>query len=187
MTSKQNIKTALDTYQPDTARYADDLFALLACQEAYRAVLQGNYGVGSLIVAASGEVLVRGHNQVFSPYFRSDLHAEMVVMNEFEDRYRDIVDMGGYTLYTSLEPCPMCLTRLICAGIGTVKYVAPDQSGAMGQFAHHLPPNWVNLSQHQSFLKANASPQLQALAYDIFMLNLPEMRQKLFDRRAGLC
>ena len=47
-------------------------------------------------------------------------HAEMNViqkMNQLDfDRTEDL------TLYTTVEPCPMCMGAIIWAGIGTVKY-----------------------------------------------------------------
>ncbi len=77
----------------------------------------------------------------------------------------------------------MCLTRLIAAGIGTVKFVAQDQSGAMSQFLLNLSGNWHSLAKSQSFRQAEASPSLRQLAYDIFALTLPDSRSKLFRRR----
>jgi cytosine deaminase len=176
------IEKRLQTYEPSRETYPDDDLALMTCEEAFTAVTEGNYGVGSIIVSASGDVLFRGHNQVFHPYFRSDLHAEMVVMNAFEDHYRDISDMKGYRLYCSIEPCPMCIARVIAAGVGTVKYVAPDSGGGMVQTMMHLPQSWINLSKRQSFSQAQASPFVKQLALDIFMSNLLEMREKLFSR-----
>ena len=178
----EKIEKALEHYTPDIETYPDDYYALITCEEAYKSVKQGNYGVGSIMVSSSGDIICRGHNQVFEPYFRSDLHAEMVVMNSFEDQYQDIDSMGGYKLYSSIEPCPMCIARLIATGVGTVKFVTPDAAGGMVQSLENLPPSWINLSKRQSFLQAEASPNMQKLAYDIFMLNLLECRERLFSR-----
>jgi cytosine deaminase len=106
----------------------------------------------------------------------------MVVLNHFEDEYIQVKDIGDYKLYSSIEPCPMCLARLIAGGVGTVKFVTPDASGGMVQTMDNLPPSWINLSERQFFSQAAASPNIQELAYDIFMLNLLECRRKLFDR-----
>ena len=178
----EEIEKALRSYEPDIEAYPDDYFAFITCEEAYKSVKQGNYGIGSIMVSPSGDVIFRGHNQVFKPYFRSDLHAEMVVLNYFEDQYQDADDMEGYKLYSSIEPCPMCLARLIATGVGTVKFVTPDASGGMVQTIDNLPPSWINLSKRQSFLQAEASPYIQKLARDIFMSNLLECREKLFSR-----
>ncbi len=176
------IEKTLRSYEPDIKAYPDDHFAFITCEEAYKSVKQGNYGIGSILVSPTGDILCRGHNQVFKPYFRSDLHAEMVVLNYFEDQYQDVEDMRGYTLYSSIEPCPMCLARLIATGIRTVKYVTPDAGGGMVQSMDGLPQSWINLSKRQSFLQADASPKLQQLAYDTFMFNLLDCRERLFAR-----
>jgi tRNA(Arg) A34 adenosine deaminase TadA len=178
----KEIEKALGSYEPEIDAYPDDYFALITCQEAFQSVKQGNYGIGSILVSPSGEVMFRAHNQVFNPYFRSDLHAEMVVMNQFEDRYRDVADMSGFTLYSSIEPCPMCAARLIASGVGTVKYVSGDSNGGMVETMDRLPPSWVNLSKRQSFVQAEASPRVKELACNIFMFNLLECRERLFRR-----
>jgi tRNA(Arg) A34 adenosine deaminase TadA len=50
----------------------------------------------------------------------------MIVMDTFEKAPPGSLQMGGYSLYTSLESCPMCLCRMILAGLGTVAYVCDD-------------------------------------------------------------
>lgn len=71
-------------YRPQTA-YPDDPYAWLTCTLALEGVAADNFGVGAILVDAGGQVLAQGHNQVFYPYFRSDRHAEMVVVEGWED------------------------------------------------------------------------------------------------------
>jgi len=54
-----------------------------------------------------------GHNLMYSPHFRSDLRGEMLVINFFEEEHSGTITLESYTLYTSLESCPMCLIRFI--------------------------------------------------------------------------
>jgi len=103
-------KSWLMTYQFHT-ECPDDDFGWLACVLALAAVTSGNFGVGSVLVDCSRDIVAWGHNQVFSPYFRSDRHAEMVVVDRYEKLYRNATKPKAHTLYTSLEPCPMCLAR----------------------------------------------------------------------------
>ena len=151
------MKGALQALEPDTETYPDDHFAWLTCQLSCEAAERGNFGVGCILVDPSGHVIVKGHNEVFSPYFRSDRHAEMVVMNAFEDRYRAAPALCGYTLVTSLEPCPMCLGRLISSGVETVKYVAPDLHGGMVHLIDDLPPTVRELAHCQTFSLSQGS------------------------------
>ena len=156
-----------------------------ACEEALTAVSEGNYGVGCVLVGPKGDVLLRNHNRVFSPYFRSDRHAEMVVMDEFEKTCRFGTNLGEHLLLCTLEPCPMCLGRLISSRIGVVKYAAPDPDGGMVQHLDRMPKSFRNLAENQRFVKADSSLEVQELAFEIFLSNLIDLRAKLFDRLNG--
>ena len=112
--------------------HRDQALGILVCEEALAAAGAKTYGVGAILLDPAGTVIHRGRNRVFSPHFRSDLHAEMVVLNAFEEQFPPAKSMRAYTLISSLEPCPMCLSRLLIAGVQTVKYLAPDEWGGDG-------------------------------------------------------
>ena len=162
--------------------HGDQELALQACHEALAAAREGNYGVGAVLIDPAGAVAERGHNLAFQPSFRSDLHAEMVVMNAFEERCPETGSMAGYTLMCSLEPCPMCLGRLLIAGVETVKFVANDELGGMVDRLHHLPLAWKRLAERVEFHRADASDELRQLASDVFVLNLDRLRRRLWAR-----
>lgn len=162
--------------------HADHALGVIACEEALAAARKGNYGVGAVLVGPGGEIVERGHNLAFEPRFRSDFHAEMVVMNAFEDRFPGLNSMQGYTLVSSLEPCPMCLARLLISGVETVKFVAHDELGGMVTRMQHLPVAWKRLSERQIFLLADVSDELRQLAQDLFVLNLEALRSRLWSR-----
>jgi tRNA(Arg) A34 adenosine deaminase TadA len=165
------------------SEYSDDVFAWYSCLLALKAVYKGNLGIGSLLIGNKKDVVAEGHNKVFAPYFRSDLHAEMVVMNKFEDNNKEISTVKGYTLYTSLESCPMCLARLITSGVNTVLHVAPDEPGGMVQIFENLPKAWHVLSEQQRFGQADCSYDLINAAENIFLLNKEELNKKTKMRR----
>jgi cytosine deaminase len=174
-------KRILDSYQqnPD---FVDDFFALETCKLALQAVESGNFGIGCIVVDPGGSIVARGHNQVFYPYFRSDRHGEMVVMDMIEKNYKRNNGMKGYKLYTSLESCPMCMARLITSGCETIIHVADDPSGGMVHLKHNLPPMWIELSKAQSFIKASCSSQIEKAAQSIFMLNVEGLNERLRTR-----
>lgn len=174
-------KTWLADYQFND-EYPDDRYVWLTCVLALEAVDAGNAGIGCILVDGAGSVVVRGHNEVFKPYFRSDRHGEMVVMDEFEDTHQDITKLEGYTLYTSLESCPMCLTRLINSGVSTVLYAAPDMTYGMVRQMKDLPPAWIELAQRQTLGQATCSRELIDAANKIFLLNIDELNDKLKSR-----
>jgi tRNA(adenine34) deaminase len=153
------------------------------CEEALRAAAAGNYGVGAVLADAGGRVLLSGGNQVHAPRFASDGHAEMVLVSRLEAECPELAP-AALTLMVSLEPCPMCYTRLKLAGIGRIRYLAPDPAGGMVHCAEKLPPIWALLHPAQEFAPARVSPALRRLALAIFHLNLAELRGKLVARAA---
>jgi cytosine deaminase len=141
----EKIRERLRTYVANDPAYPDDEIAIACIGEAADAVNEGNFGIGCVILDAEKKIVARGHNQVFTPHFRSDAHGEMVVMNEFEEAHHEISSMRGYTLYTSLESCPMCIARLIMSGCENVLHIADDLTGGMVHLAGQLPPVWQSL------------------------------------------
>jgi guanine deaminase len=83
--------------------------------------LRGNRGgpFGCVIVRA-GKVVGRGQNQVTSSNDPT-AHAEVVAIR---DACRELgtFRLAGCELYTSCEPCPMCLSAIYWAHIPTVFY-----------------------------------------------------------------
>ncbi len=120
--------------------HPDESYAWLSVVLALKYVESGNYCVGRLLVDADGKVISMGHNLVYSPIFRSALHAEMFTLNLFENEHPEIITLEGYKRYTSLESCPMCLVRLISSGINAILHVSPDLRAGMVGMIFFLPP-----------------------------------------------
>src|SRR5262249_18495906 len=162
----------LVSYRPDP-KHTDDSYAWLTCALALQGVATGNFGVGAILVDDGGnQILAQGHNEIFNPRFRSDRHAEMVVMDCCENTTSEPI---GGTLYTSVEPCPMCLVRLSSSAVRRVFYVAPDLSGGMVSRLDALPPFWTQMAQGKVFGQARCSADLIRAANDILLLNLEEL------------
>jgi tRNA(Arg) A34 adenosine deaminase TadA len=127
----EELEARLDAVAAERTSRPDQPLGIVTCREALAAARTGNFGVGAALVDPRGTVVEQGRNALFYPRFRSDLHAEMVVMSAFEDRNPAGDSMRGYTLVCSLEPCPMCVARLLIAGVQTVNFLAPDELGGM--------------------------------------------------------
>jgi tRNA(adenine34) deaminase len=178
----------LDDFVP-SPRHKDESYALRACRLALDAARAGSYGVGAVLLDASGRVIVEGRNRVYDGGFRSDLHAEMVVMNAYESSARQRDEARGCTLVTSLEPCPMCMARLIVAGIGSVLYMSEDSIGGMVRRERHLPPTFraIIQSQGQVWGAADCSDELRAAAFRIWVESRASLGQWVpWDQRPVL-
>ena len=78
---------------------------------------------GALIVGtASGEVLVEGLNAVRIENDPSS-HAELRMVRKGAQMLGK-PSLKGYTLYTTCEPCPMCMANILWAGMDRVVYGA---------------------------------------------------------------
>ncbi len=186
VTSAKRGQTALwrkqlESYVPQAA-YPDDDLVRQTCLLALGAVEDGDFGVGGLLRDGTGKVVAAGHNELFKPYFRSDRHAEMVVMDTFEKDNPQLTKLQDYTFFTSLESCPMCMARLISSGVNTILYAAPDLTGGMVHLMNNLPPVWIQLAQRQKWGQANCSPYLVNAANEIFMINAAELNTILENR-----
>jgi tRNA(adenine34) deaminase len=86
------------------------------CLELSRqAAAQGNRPLGSLIVDKNGEIVAQGGNQVYSDVDPT-AHGEMVVIRKASANL-NTVDLSGCTLYTAMEPCPMCCWAIVEANV----------------------------------------------------------------------
>lgn len=169
--------TRLDAYR-FKSEYPEDHYGWLTCVLALVAVAEGNAGVGCMLVQEDGDVIATGHNQVFYPYFRSDLHGEMAVMNKYEEM-RLGISPGGLTIYSSLESCPMCVARLLEGGVGRICYLVRDELFGMVVGRDALPPKWNELAETKSFGTADCSADLSEAARGIFFINIEELFEVL--------
>jgi tRNA(Arg) A34 adenosine deaminase TadA len=89
----------------------------LALERARAAGEKGNRPVASIIVR-DGDILGTGENTIYTD-FDPSAHAEIAAIREACARLRTI-DLSGSTLYSTLEPCPMCFWAMQEARIGTL-------------------------------------------------------------------
>jgi tRNA(adenine34) deaminase len=100
-----------------------------ALAEAEAAGEDGQLPIGA-VVALDGEVVSRGRNRYLER--RSQLaHAELEALLQGGDavwsRHHECV------LYTTVEPCPMCLGALVMADVPHVVFAANDANAGMRQ------------------------------------------------------
>lgn len=158
--------------------YSDDAFGLITVRDAFMSLKEGSGGIGAcLINEKTGQVVARGRNRQYTPYFRSDLHAEMDLLTRYEDWLRKKGETASgknprncdnLVLFSSVEPCPMCLTRIINSGIKKMYYITPDERGGMVSRIDKLPPFWKDLAEKCDYRPARCSPEIRQLAKDLF-------------------
>jgi tRNA(Arg) A34 adenosine deaminase TadA len=91
---------------------------LLAVQEAELSLREGNYGFGAVIVR--GDDIVAVAHDTENTDRDPTAHAEMTAIRKAAHRLgRDLSDCQ---IFATHEPCPMCSTAILSAGIETVVY-----------------------------------------------------------------
>ena len=94
------------------------------------ALLAGEVPVGSVVVAADGQIVGRGFNQ---PIGANDptAHAEIQALRDAA-RLLGNYRLNGTTLYVTVEPCPMCAGALIHSRVDRLVYGTHEpKSGAV--------------------------------------------------------
>ncbi len=183
---QQALRDRLRAYAAEGFSCPGDEAGWAACVLAYASLCGGNFGIGALIVDDAGRVYAHGHNEICAPRFRSDAHAEMVVISDFETRWPN-VRKTGLSLYTSLEPCPMCYTRILISGLSRVFYVADDEAGGMVRRRHLMPDYWRAMENRCRFERAPVRAPLPALAVDILDYNLDELGATVALKPLDIC
>lgn len=91
-----------------------------ALKEAYTGIENGHGGPFGSVVVKEGELVGRGHNRVL---YKKDptCHGEMEAIRDACQNL-NTHDLSGCELYTTAEPCPMCLGAILWANIKTVYY-----------------------------------------------------------------
>lgn len=130
------------------------------------------------------------------PRFDSHGHGEMIVLDAFEDQlskgyfdksnknykfdknsvidFRKKNDILGYSmpdgivLFTQLNSCQMCLSRVGNSGISRCYWIAPDTGGGMAHRLCDSVPAYFNMLNRQLHDVAEVSPELIQFAFDAF-------------------
>lgn len=75
---------------------------------------------GAVITDKGGNIIANGNNKVLKNNDPT-AHAEIVAIREACKKL-NTYDLSEYTLYSSCEPCPMCLSAIIWSNIKTVYF-----------------------------------------------------------------
>ena len=95
-------------------------FMELAVDEARKGIKNSHGGPFGAVIVKKGEIIASSHNQVLSKN-DSTSHGEIMAIRKAEQAL-DTYDLSGCELYTTGEPCPMCLAAILWANIRKVYY-----------------------------------------------------------------
>lgn len=95
-------------------------FMELAVAEAITGIYNGHGGPFGAVIVKNGKVISSGHNHVLVNN-DSTCHGEIDAIRKAEKKL-GTYDLTGCELYTTGEPCPMCLAAILWANIDKVYY-----------------------------------------------------------------
>lgn len=79
-----------------------------------------NGGPFGAVIVKNGEIIASAHNTVIESH-DATAHAEINAIRKASEKL-NTNDLSDCTLYTSAEPCPMCLSAIIWANIKEIYY-----------------------------------------------------------------
>lgn len=95
-------------------------FMAMALDEARFGIAHGHGGPFGAVIVKNDQVIGKGHNQVIKNGDPT-CHGEIMAIHE-ACKTLGTFDLSGSVIYTTGEPCPMCLGAILWANIGTIYY-----------------------------------------------------------------
>lgn len=126
---------------------ADAYWMLKALDLARRAAMAGEVPVGAVLVD-QGHIIGSGKNRPISNHDPS-AHAEIMALRDAGYKIHNY-RFPGATLYTTLEPCPMCAGAIVQARLAAVVYGATDPKGGACGSVFDLLPSDARFNHHTS-------------------------------------
>ncbi|MBR5800957.1 MAG: nucleoside deaminase [Lachnospiraceae bacterium] len=103
---------------------------------------EGSKAIAALIVSDDGTIISEGRNKIGEKGIPNPRvsHAEVEAIRNLDINKYPYVK--SYTLYTALEPCPMCMGTMVMGGIRNIVIGAKDAHGGA-----------MHLIEHSEFLR----------------------------------
>ena len=126
----------------------------------------GAGGPFGAVIAKAGEVIATGWNQVTSD-MDPTAHAEIVTIRAAAQKL-DCFSLHGCTLYSSCEPCPMCLAAAYWARVDRIVFAASRMDAAAAGFddVHIYHELQLPLSERQLPMQQALGPEGAAVFFD---------------------
>ena len=106
--------------EAEPAAMAENPFMQAAIEEAYDGISQGHGGPFGAVIVKDGAIVGSGHNRVLLDNDPT-CHGEISAIRDACAKLNTI-DLTGCVMYTTGEPCPMCLFACLWANLDRVYY-----------------------------------------------------------------
>ena len=160
---------------------SDKYFMEKALLEAQKSIESGNFPVGA-VLAIDGNLVGAAHNELKSSNNWIS-HAELLLLFQNSEHIRKSYDSGFShdSLYTTLEPCLMCLGAILIHRIMRVVVACPDPLGG----ATHLDPKSIQDWYVQKWPNITTG-LLQEKSYDILISYIRQQKTEPWQAMQNL-
>lgn len=131
-----------DNHTPDDAR-----FMQMAIDLSIENIDNGGGPFGAVIVDPQGEIIATGVNRVTAnndPTAHAEVSAIRAACNKIGN-----FKLSGCTVYSSCEPCPMCLSALYWAGVKRICFGNTKADAKAIDFDDSFIYDQIELPRHQ--------------------------------------
>ncbi len=139
----------------------DEDFMREAIRLSFEGMRRNAGGPFGAVVVYKGEIIGRGYNQVLELQDPT-AHAEMQAIRE-ACRHLGTFQLTGCTIYSSCEPCPMCLGAIYWARPDRLLYACRRDDAALIQFDDAFIYEEMALPIHQRRIQTMECLRLEAL------------------------
>ena len=92
----------------------------MAINEAKKGIKEGHGGPFGAVIVKDNKVVAKGHNLVLKTNDSTN-HGEMMAIHKACKKLKTY-DLSGCEIYTTGEPCPMCMAAILWANIEKIYY-----------------------------------------------------------------
>lgn len=92
----------------------------MAINEAKKGIKEGHGGPFGAVIVKDEKVVAKGHNLVLKTNDPTN-HGEMMAIHKACKKLKTY-DLSGCEIYTTGEPCPMCMAAILWANIEKIYY-----------------------------------------------------------------
>ncbi|MCX8473598.1 MAG: nucleoside deaminase, partial [Sediminibacterium sp.] len=126
-------------------------YMLMAFEEAFKGIRNNIGGPFGAVIVAEGIIIGKGHNMVTSTNDPT-AHAEVVAIRN-ACKTVAAFHLPNAVLYSSCEPCPMCLSAIYWANIKTLYYCADRYDAEQFGFSDKLIYDELSKENNKRLIK----------------------------------
>jgi guanine deaminase len=125
-------------------------FMKAAVEEAFKGIEKNHGGPFGAVIVQNGVIISRAHNMVISSNDPT-AHAEILSIRRAAKKLGSF-ELSGCKIYSSCEPCPMCLGAILWARIKTLYYGCSRNDAADIGFDDKLIYEMVDIKDNSRLL-----------------------------------